>query len=92
MTEIARNTGVNFPTHTAVTPAPANPSREKIPGSSHHQGRANSVPTIPEIFETVAKIQSFSGLEGKNLPVYPREELMPWRTLSCPDPVNTLPT
>jgi hypothetical protein len=39
---------VSFPTQTAATPAPANPSREKIAGSSHHHGTAKRLPVIPQ--------------------------------------------
>ena len=56
--------GASVATQTDVALTPADPSREKVPvpataskertpGSSHHQGRAKRVPTIPELFSPI---------------------------------------
>ena len=42
--------------------------------------------------ETVATIQSFSGVDSGNLAMYPGEQSITWRILPCPDLVSTLPT
>jgi hypothetical protein len=59
---------------------------------SHLRSIQNKTSDTGIIFETVAVIQSFSGVDDGHVVMSPGEQRMPWRIWPGLDPVHTVPT